>query len=292
MRPKISVIITNWNGFNIINKSLEVILQNSPEADEFIFIDDGSTDQSVSYVKSLQKTHPKLKLISQKKNRGFIHSSNKAVSQASGDLIVLLNNDIFPKNGYIKNSLPHFKDPLVFGVGFCESNNPNYPRFFWKSGYIQYEPVPNPPKAHITAWLSGGSSIIRKKYFDKLKGFDPVYAPFYSEDLDLGYRAWKSGYKLIWEPKSIVEHHHGTTISKLPKRLVNYVKERNRLLTVYRNITDPKLLKNNRINLILRVLSGPNYIKIIRAAKKQTKKFPKPVVFPKLTDRQIFNLFR
>jgi hypothetical protein len=80
-------------------------------------------------------------------------------------------------------------------------------------------------------------------------------------------------------------------MSKFPKRFLDYVKERNRLLTVWRNITDPGFLKENRLFLILRCLSGPNYIKIIRAAKRQIKASQPPVVFPKLTDKEIFALF-
>ena len=58
------------------------------------------------------------------------------------------------------------------------------------------------------------------------------------------------------------------------------------------DITDEDLLYKNKWALIGRILSGPNYIKIIRAAKKQIKNSAKPIVFPKLNDRQIFDLFK
>ena len=81
-------------------------------------------------------------------------------------------------------------------------------------------------------------------------------------------------------------------MSKFSTSLLNYVKERNRLLNTLRNITDPKLISSNKRFQILRVLGGPNYIKIIRAAKKKIKKFPTPIVFPKLTDVEVLNLFK
>jgi len=81
-------------------------------------------------------------------------------------------------------------------------------------------------------------------------------------------------------------------MSKFSKSLLNYIKERNRLLSVWRNFTDPQLIFSNKIGMIGRVLSGPNYIKIIRAAKKQIKKSAPPIVFPKLTDREIFEKFK
>lgn len=290
---KISVIVTNWNGINLLKKYFLHVVNNSPEAQEIIFADDASEDDSVAYIKDLQKKYPKIKIIANKINQGFGKNSNDAVMSAKGDYVVLLNSDILPHLGYLTNAMKHFKDPNVFGVGFCELGNENWAKIFWKNGYFQYdrgEKIDNNP--HITGWLSGGGSIIDKKIFLKLGGFDPVYAPFYSEDADLGYRAWKSGYRLLWEPKSIIEHKHESTMSKFPKRLLDYVKERNRLLVTLRNITDPKLIRENKIAQIGRVLSGPNYIKIILAAKKQIKKSKPPIIFPKLTDQEIFNLFK
>jgi len=290
---KISVIVTNWNGLPLLQKNLPRIIEMSPEAQEIIVADDFSEkDKSIEYLKILQKKYSKLKIITNKKNLGFGKTSNKAVSKSTGDLIVLLNNDIYPHKDYIKNSLHHFSNPNVFGVGFAEQGHENWARIFWKNGYLQHEPGISNKKTHISGWVSGGSSIIRKSIFEKLGGFDEVYQPFYSEDLDIGYRAWKSGYILLWEPKCIVEHKHESTMSKFSLNFLNYVKERNRLLNTWRNISDPQLLYLNKIALIGRVLSGPNYIKIILAAKRQLKKSSPPIVFPKLTDEEIFAKFQ
>lgn len=288
---KISVIVTNWNGVNLLKKNLIKIIENSPEANEFIFADDASDDNSVEYVKSLKNDFPKIKILASKTNKGFGINTNNAVKNAIGDLVVLLNNDIIPHKNYIKNTLHHFQDKKVFGVGFAELGHENWAKIFWKNGYLQYEAGTEIDKTHISAWVSGGSSIIRKEYFQKLNGFDPIYKPFYSEDLDLGFRAWKSGYILLWEPKSIVEHKHESTTSKFPRRFSDYVKERNRLLATLRNIDNPKLVKSNKIAQFFRVLSGPNYIKIIFAAKRQLKKYPQQTVFPVISDIDVLKKF-
>ena len=81
-------------------------------------------------------------------------------------------------------------------------------------------------------------------------------------------------------------------MSKFPKRHLDYVKERNRLLTVWRNITDPKLIWENRFTQIFRVAFGPNYIKIIMAARRQIIANPPPIVFPVRTDQEIFEMFK
>lgn len=288
---KISVLVTNWNGLSLLKNNFETVIKNSQIAQEIIFSDDASDDHSLQYIFALQKKYPQIKIIHHRHNLGFGANSNFAVNKAKGDLIVLLNNDILPHPGYFHLALKHFKNQSLFGVGFSEQGRENYAKLFWKNGYIQHFPVLS-SNTHISGWLSGGSSIIRKNVFLKLGGFDPVYAPFYSEDLDLGYRAWKSGYRLLWEPDCVVEHRHEATMSKFPKRQLDYIKERNRLLVVWRNITDKQMLLDNKLSIFLRILWGPNYIKIIRAAKKQILKFPPPIVFPKLTDKEIFALFK
>ncbi len=288
---KISIIITNFNGYSLLNKYLPFVYKNSPEADQIIVADDASTDDSLVFLKKFAKTHSKLSIISHKKNIGFSANSNQAVNKATGDLVVLLNSDIKPEPGYIKKSLHHFSNPLIFGVGFAEIGRENWSKIFWKGGYFQYSPGLILDKPHISGWLSGGSSIIRKSIFLKLGGFDTIYKPFYSEDVDLGFRAWKSGYKLIWDPACRVHHFHESTISKFPKRFLDYVKERNRLLVSMRLIDDPQMLFQNTIARTLRCFTGPNYIKIIRAAKIELGKHPGPIVFPKLTDKQVFSKF-
>lgn len=291
MRPKISVVITNFNGLKLLQKNLESVLINTPEASEFIFADDASTDSSLEFVGEIQKIYPKIKIIKEPTNLGFVRNSNTAVAATSGNLIVLLNNDICVFPGYLQKSLCHFSDPKVFGVGFAEISSPNWARLFWRHGYLQHEPITTATQAHISGWLSGGSSIVRKSLFQKLGGFDQIYSPFYCEDLDLGFRAWRSGYTLLWEPSSLVGHRHESTISKFPRHFLTYVKERNRLLTVWRNISTSTLLRQHRLALISRVIFGPNYLKIIFAAKRQLQKFPPPIVFPIHSDLDVFKLF-
>lgn len=287
---KISIVVTNYNTVKLLKKHLPEVIKHSGIADEIIVADDTSTDGSLEYLAEISKSNPKIKILRHKNNVRFGKNSNDAVNLAKGDLVVMLNSDISPSPNYIQMSLKHFDDPLVFGVGFAENGHENYGHIFWKNGYIQTLPGYS-SKTHISGWVSGGSSIVRKSIFLKLGGFDNIYAPFYSEDLDIGYRAWKSGYKCLWEPKSKVDHQHEGTNSKFSKRFLDYVKERNRLLTVWRNITDPKMLFENKLIQIGRVLTGPNYLKIILAAQRQIKASPPSIVFPQLTDQEIFQLF-
>ncbi len=274
---KISVIITNFNGCNLLKKYLPTVIKNSPEASEIIISDDASTDNSLVYVQSLQTEFSQLKIISNSQNIGFGANTNQAVKKSTGDIIVLLNSDIKPYPDYIKNTLKHFKDSKVFGVGFSEIHHENWGDIYWQNGFLQHRPGLPGDKVHLTDWLSGGSCVIRKNLFLKLGGFDPIYAPFYFEDLDLGIRVARSGLKMIWEPTAIVEHRHEQTMSRQPKHLLNYIKERNHLI-VTRRYLPPEMKLFHQFTLLGRVLSGPNYLKIIYAAKNQIKKYPKKII--------------
>jgi GT2 family glycosyltransferase len=286
---KISAVVTNWNGRKLLQKNLSTIIEHSPEVSEFIVADDASTDTSLSFLKKLKSHFPKIRILTTPKNLGFGGNTNRAVRLAKGDLVVLLNNDISPHQNYLKPAINHFLDPKIFAVGFSELGNENWAKIFWRDGYIQHQPGRPTKTAHSTAWVSGGGCIVRRQYFLKLGGFDPAYEPFYYEDADLGFRAWEHGYHLIWEPKSVIDHRHESTMSRFPKRHLDYVKERNRLLLTWRHISDKKMIWQNRLAMVGRVLSGPNYIKIIRAANRQMAKHPINMSAKKITFHDILS---
>ena len=66
----------------------------------------------------------------------------------------------------------------------------------------------------IRVFTGGGSSAFDRRKFLELGGFDHLYRPFYYEDTDLGFMAWKRGWKVLYEPGSIVFHEHRGTIGK------------------------------------------------------------------------------
>jgi GT2 family glycosyltransferase len=57
----------------------------------------------------------------------------------------------------------------------------------------------------FTDWADGGAQALRKKYYLEIGGFDPAFR-FYWEDVDLGFRAWQAGYKVIYEPQAVLLH--------------------------------------------------------------------------------------
>jgi GT2 family glycosyltransferase len=289
MKKQTSVIIPNWRGRKLLEKNLPAVLATNP--DEVIVVDDASPDDSN---KLLKKNYPEIKIIRHSKNLGFSSACNSGAKAATGEIVILLNPDVVPEKNALKKILPDFKDEKVFAVSFNEPDW-SWAKISWKKGTIEHEPGPKSKKAHVSAWASGGSAAFRKTIWEKLGGFDEIYKPFYWEDIDLSYRAWKRGYQVLWEPKAIVHHKHGAIIDKhFSKKYINFISERNRLLFIWKNITDPKMMIEHKLFLLLQLIK-PGYLKPFMAAKV---KYPQliPRRFKewhgkKIPDREIFKQF-
>ena len=72
---------------------------------------------------------------------------------------------------------------------------------------------PSPISIRASTAAADLARSISKKFLE-LGGFDSLLAPFYLEDTDLGYMAWKRGWKVLYQPKSVVYHEHRGTIGK------------------------------------------------------------------------------
>ena len=260
---KISIVIPNWNGQKLLAKNLPSVLATQP--DEIIVVDDASPDGSNEF---LAKNYPQIKVVHHTKNLGFGAACNSGVKAAKGELVVLLNLDVVPEKDCLKYVLPHFDDPEVFAVSFNEPSF-SWARIKWVKGFVEHEPGPKSKKTHISAWASGGSAAFRKKIWEELGGFDELYKPFYWEDIDLGYRAWKRGWKILWEPKAVVHHEHEAVIGKhFSKSYIDFVSQRNRLIFIWKNITDFGMIQSHKIHLLAFLIKHPKYLKMFGGALK------------------------
>src|SRR5687767_525626 len=113
----VSIVIPNFNGEKLIEKNFPKVVEawKNPQNNikEVVIVDDGSWDNSISFIKS---TYPEVKLVKHKINRGFSASVNTGVRSAKGDLILLLNTDVLPDKDFLVPVIPHFEDKRVFAV--------------------------------------------------------------------------------------------------------------------------------------------------------------------------------
>ena len=221
---------------------------------EVIIVND---DPQIS-IKHLLKNY-NVKLIENNKNLGFGGSVNKGVKNSTNKYIFLLNSDVILNSDSYKRSFAHFKnDPNLFAVGFAQTEKNNEivgkNNVYWKSGFFRHKKADSLSFGK-TAWAEGGSSIFSKDKFLDLGGFDDLYSPFYWEDIDLSYRAWKKGYKILFDPNVLVNHHHESTISTyFSAKTIKRVSYRNQFIFIWKNITDPTYLLSHLLLLIPNLL--------------------------------------
>ena len=242
MAQKISVIIPNYNGHQILEKTIPNVVKNCKGC-EIIVVDDGSSDNSVAYLKKLKN----IKIIALPQNKGFAAAINTGVKNAAGDLVLLLNSDVSPQKDFLNPLVKYFKDGKnLFAVGIADKSHENGKIVLrgrggahFKKGFIIHYALP--VKSGQTLWVSGGSALFDKQKFLDLQGFDTLYAPFYWEDIDLSYRARKAGYYCVFEEKSQADHYHEEGAIKKTKseKFIRAISYKNQFLFFWKNIQDP-----------------------------------------------------
>jgi len=246
---KISIVIPSYNNETVLRKNIPSVIdaiENFPEDSEIIITDDFSTDDSVKVVSEFIENNRKIniKLLLSDKNKGFSSNVNIGVKEATGEILILLNTDVSPSKNFIKPLLKHFEDEKVFAVGCLDESVENGKiikrgrgKGKWSRGFLIHSAAEIDSGNLTTLWVSGGSGAFRKSIWQKLGGLDEIYNPFYWEDIDLSYRALKSGYKIIFEKESIVRHEHeeGVIKKKFKQKKVNEIVYRNQFIFAWKN---------------------------------------------------------
>jgi len=254
-----TIIIPNWNGKHLLEKHLPGVIREAEHADVMV-VDDASTDGSVQFIR---RTHPKVRVITKRRRHGFAETVNVGVAHVKSDIVVLLNSDVEPEPGFLTPLLPHFSDPNVFAVGCLEKSVEagsvvlrGRGEAMWRKGFFIH--WRGDVDKYDTAWVSGGSSAFRKKLWDRLGGMDTIFNPFYWEDIDLSYRAYKAGYRLVFEPRSIIGHYHeeGKIRREYTPRQVQRIAYRNQFFFIWKNLADPKRILEHCLWTPFRMFRG------------------------------------
>ncbi len=305
-----SIIIVNWNGVDLLRITLPSIIaavKHTGVEHEIIVVDDNSQDDSVNLIRA---EFPVIKLIALTENHGFGKACNIGVRHSQNPIILMLNNDMVVEQGFLDPLLAVFDKPDVF-ASVCKVIKWNRQNLDvglttakFKFGLIKLNrcsPVKVEDESPMpTFYATGGAVAYSKEKYLQLGGFDEIYHPFYWEDVDLSYQAWKRGWKVIYQPQSIVYHKNGATIGRLFKR--DYVKEiyyKNRFLFIWRNITSGWYLTQHILclapYLIGTVLTGKlYYIKgFFRALKyldQVMERRRREKQFQQISDSEIFSI--
>ena len=308
--PDISIVILNYNGKKLLEKYFPSVLaacrKYSLEKTEIIVIDNASGDGSVEY---LREKFPFIKLIIQPFNRYF-YAVNGGIYSAKNRIVLSLNNDIELEPDFLFFIPQHFEDKEVFAVRPGIKVNPSDriadlkdPRTggAFRLGFFDI-PRKSTGKNGLALFAGGGGCAFDKGKFMELGGFDKIFYPLYYEDSDLCYRAWKAGWKIVYEPRSLLYHQGGATTSKMYSNFrLDKIAERNRYIFVWKDIEDPALILQHLFFIPFRLLKVlltgrfgclvgfslalKDLRKVMRLRKLQNK-------FNKRRDKEIFDIFK
>ncbi len=272
---KIAIVILNWNGVKLFPDFLPSIIEHSQGDNiEIIVADNGSTDNSLDYLKD---NFPSITLMDLKNNYGFAKGYNVALQQIEADYFILINSDVKVKKGWIEPCIKQFEnDEKVVAVQpkVRSYNEPEYFEyagaaggFIDKFGYpfcrgrilnkVEKDESQYNQSSEIF-WATGACMFVRAKAFKNAGGFDAGFWA-HMEEIDLCWRLKNKGYKIIYEPQSTILHLGGGSLPYNDPRKV-FLNFRNNLFMLYKNLPKQKF---PQILLFRMVLDGVAAVKFL-----------------------------
>jgi len=316
---QVTIIIPNYNGLSLLKRFLQsnyrLAKRELGTAFEIIIADDNSSDGSAEYIESLN--FKEIILLKNTGKRGFGGNCNHAAGTARGDFLFFLNSDVELERNCFKPMLAAIKKPNIFAVvpriirplenNMVESLTGGEKRFWNIHLEMRNVRGKDESKTHQVLWACGAAFLCRKKLFTSLGGFSRVYNPYYVEDVDLSFRAWRCGYKSLYIGAANVKHFHNSTMGKTEKnQRVKDMKLRNTNIFLIRHFSSSypfyvlkvfflNLLRLNlkQLAFLVRALnrlvftslfSNPfsKKMKYVFSGKQVLKKFNQPIPIPKL----------
>lgn len=262
---KIAVVILNYNGKGMLERFLPSVVEHSSPVAEVIVADNGSSDDSISFLK---EHYPELRRIEMDQNYWFAGGYDKALSQVEADYYVLLNSDVEvtphwiepvvemmekePKMAIAQPKLRMFDKKELFEYaggagGFIDKNG--YPfcrgRIFdtLEEDHGQYD-----DECDIF-WATGAAMFVKASVWKELGGLDADFKA-HMEEIDFCWRSKNKGYRVGYCPKSVVFHVGGGTLPKSSptKTFLNF---RNNMMMLFKNLPPKQLLKVMRLRTLL-----------------------------------------
>jgi len=226
---KLSVIIVNYNSGQITRACVESILkQDLPYAYEIIVVDNASTDESVSLLRS---DFPEIEVIDNQDNLGLAAGVNIGIKQAGGQYILILNPDIVVLSGAINEMVEFMEENKKVGISGGKLLSPNGKLQY--SCYRFYEVLTiiyrrtylgktkkgrkavskflmkdyNHEQVRDVDWLMGACLMIRRGALHEVGGMDERFF-LYFEDVDWCRRFWEANWRVTYLPTAKFSHYH------------------------------------------------------------------------------------
>lgn len=244
---RLSVVILNWNGRAHLERYLPSVVANTTGDAEVIVADNGSTDDSLVW---LRLNYPDVRVVRLDKNYGFAGGYNRALKEIESEYYLLLNSDVEVTEGWWQPLVALLDaEPEVAVVAPKLLSDAERDKFEYAGaagGFIDYLGYPFCRGRILSKverdegqyddrrdifWASGAAMCCRSEVFHALGGFDDDFFA-HMEEIDLQWRMQLAGWRIMVEPKSRVYHLGGGTLPVSSRKI--YLNHRNNLAMLYK----------------------------------------------------------
>jgi len=249
--PKVAIVILNWNGLKYLREFLPSVMASTWPNLDIIVGDNGSTDDSVDFLK---QNFPTVQIIQNDKNYGFTGGYNRVLEKVEADYFILLNSDVEVPAGWIEPVIELMEsDPLIAAAApkiraFAQKDHFEHAGaaggFIDKYGYpfcrgrMFYEIEEDKSQYQESGevfWATGAAMFVKKQYWVAAKGFDERFFA-HMEEIDLCWRLKNMGYKVMYCAQSEVYHVGGGTLNT-ENPFKTFLNFRNNLLLLRNNLS-------------------------------------------------------
>jgi GT2 family glycosyltransferase len=217
--PRLSVLLVLYNRAELTLgclRSLQPYLEES--AVEVVLVDNASSDETSVLLERLRGA----KVIRNGDNRGFPCGVNQAAAAASGEFVLLLNNDTEVLGDSLAAAVRFLEDNGDVGaVGgrilLLDGTLQEAGCTLWREGHIfQYGRGESPRAAEYlfqrdVDYCSGAFLMTRRELFAQMGGLDEAYSPGYFEDVDYCVRLWRAGWRVVYLPDAAILHYENAS---------------------------------------------------------------------------------
>lgn len=225
---EVSIIIVTWNGRQFLKDCLDAVMAQTITNFEVIVVDNGSSDDSVNFVR---ENYQNVKVLPLDENRGFTGGNCAGYEVAKGRFIALLNNDTRVEPAWIEELIRAMQTHpevgicasriIIDGTELIDSAGDLFTTAFsgTKVGHLQRSSLFG--KTHEVHGGCAAAILYRRSMLEQIGFLDDDFF-FNHEDTDLNLRAWLAGWRCQYVPSAIVYHKVSASIGELSEKGVYF----------------------------------------------------------------------
>jgi O-antigen biosynthesis protein len=252
--PDVTVVVVTFNRWDLTRQALSLLAELTEPRYEVVIVDNASTDGTAVELDRVTGAS----ILRNQRNLGFGPACNQGAAMARGRHLVFLNSDAWVRPGWLDPLVEVADaDPGVAAVAsrllYPDGRLQEAGSIVWRDARVRNYgdgDIPTRPEylfRRTVDYASAACLLVRRSAFIAVGGFDPRFAPVYCEDVDLCLRLAADQGRVVYQPRSVVEHvRGGSSLAGFQRSRV----ERNRRLlrARWRSVLDRRPPESRRVD--------------------------------------------